>query len=844
MYPLNGDINDYSGNNNHLSGVVTYTSNGKIGQAVDYNYPGVLTSTLPSIYKGRVSVAYWGRGTGLPSTNYRGVLKLYDSNNTSYLYIDTRTSTSPYILNTIKDYTLSVWSTQTPITNIEYIKYDWNHYVITIDELNWKSYRNGELIISNDITVDIAPYTNISSIKLNFSGSNAFNINDVRIYDHILSDKEIKELSKAKVLHYTFNDFKEPTTNYHPYPLNLYSWVTSGYNCILSEDGTAISPVSGRSMKMVTIGRDPRTNTNQNSKWNISEAVSGQTWTASCYVKANRITTSYSQLFVFEVNSSNNYIQISATNFIATTSWQRISVTRTFTDPLTAYVQIRLDGPDTFADGDILWWDGIQVEKKSYSTEFVGTRIYSKGTLVWESCDLDGIIDCYVEDSTEFVNGTRTGSIKDMSGYSNDSQLTESTTPKWISDSKLGSGCYYFNGINDSLDLGNMGSLVGFTGCTISFWRKNDSVIKSWLPFFGQASGYYMMATSNGVGEFYHGNIGSSINIYKDGISSGSSPVPFTDQLWHHYVITNVNLSTWTLIRYSGYYGFEADGYLDDVRIYNSILSSSDILELYQTRAQLDNTGNLYLNELTNIGSSINLSESGQGNFADLSEVGITDGLTGYWKLDGDAKDYSGYGNNGTISGATVSSGLKNLAYNFDGINQYIIIPNTTGYWGSDTTLSWWEYDYNTTNKIPISIGSYNNSGIYVHRNSHVTANGASLSNNLIISGLMPINTWTHYVIRYIQSSRELRFYKNGISAAFITTTFDIVSSNWNINLGIYNQNISWACDCKITQVKIFNRALSDNEILIEYKYGLTTTGMQLTDNGTLYTNNEIIEGL
>jgi hypothetical protein len=84
-----------------------------------------------------------------------------------------------------------------------------------------------------------------------------------------------------------------------------------------------------------------------------------------------------------------------------------------------------------------------------------------------------------------------------------------------------------------------------------------------------------------------------------------------------------------------------------------------------------------------------------------------------------------------------------------------------------------------------------------------------------------------------------LEFYQ-----AFITTTFDIVSSNWNINLGIYNQNISWACDCKITQVKIFNRALSDNEILIEYKYGLTTTGMQLTDNGTLYTNNEIIEGL
>ena len=53
-----------------------------------------------------------------------------------------------------------------------------------------------------------------------------------------------------------------------------------------------------------------------------------------------------------------------------------------------------------------------------------------------------------------------------------------------------------------------------------------------------------MMATSGGTGGFYHSNIGSSWEIFKDGVAGGVgvAVIPFTDQNWHHYVIRNVNL--------------------------------------------------------------------------------------------------------------------------------------------------------------------------------------------------------------------------------------------------------------------------------------------------------------
>ena len=94
---------------------------------------------------------------------------------------------------------------------------NWNHIVFTIDHQYNTLYVNGELSQvwdSSDLYTTnwsaLLSNTNYKNIAIGRSyGSTSFiggSINDIRIYDHCLSKKEIKELSKGLILHYPLND--------------------------------------------------------------------------------------------------------------------------------------------------------------------------------------------------------------------------------------------------------------------------------------------------------------------------------------------------------------------------------------------------------------------------------------------------------------------------------------------------------------------------------------------------------------------------------------------------------------------------------------------------------------
>jgi hypothetical protein len=99
-------------------------------------------------------------------------------------------------------------------------------------------YRDGVFISSQSCVNTVLTVTGAiilgqeqDSVGGGFSASQAFQggLNDLRLYDEALSTYEIKEISKAKIIHYTFNDpDEEPTINLIPGSNGINSYPNIG----------------------------------------------------------------------------------------------------------------------------------------------------------------------------------------------------------------------------------------------------------------------------------------------------------------------------------------------------------------------------------------------------------------------------------------------------------------------------------------------------------------------------------------------------------------------------------------------------------------------------------------
>jgi prepilin-type N-terminal cleavage/methylation domain-containing protein len=134
----------------------------------------------------------------------------------------------------------------------------------------------------------------------------------------------------------------------------------------------------------------------------------------------------------------------------------------------------------------------------------------------------------------------------------------------------------YMDGVDDYISLGANGLPTVQKG-TVSFWRKALNA-NQWLLFKGQSSSHFLMA-SHGTDNFYHNSAGGPITIYRDGVIATA---PLADSAWHYYVATGVDLSMWTALTASNYSTYQYNGDIDDVRVYNRVLSVLEIMSIYE----------------------------------------------------------------------------------------------------------------------------------------------------------------------------------------------------------------------------------------------------------------------
>ena len=121
---------------------------------------------------------------------------------------------------------------------------EWHHIAVTISGNVMKVYKDG-ILDSTNPTATLPTYSDGNGLGLgciHYTGGNIFpfygSLNDFRIYDHCLSTKEVKEISKGLCLHYKLDGVCNT--------IDSTEWDCSGFNYNGTNSNITIESISSR----------------------------------------------------------------------------------------------------------------------------------------------------------------------------------------------------------------------------------------------------------------------------------------------------------------------------------------------------------------------------------------------------------------------------------------------------------------------------------------------------------------------------------------------------------------------------------------------------------------------
>lgn len=448
-------------------------------------------------------------------------------------------------------------------------------------------YLDGNLVATSDVPSS-ANYDIYPSFTIPYIYDEPRYINDFRLYDHCLSAKEVKEISKGLSLHYKLSDpYIESTTN-------LYSgWSSYCYNASKNVYGYGTSTDmyfdtledSIIKVRMGTTGSSAHPYVYFDGLTDISPG-SYKTLSFDYYPTIMDKVEFYSWNTSGELNYTVNGISgTGGTIPVRVSNWNHISITIKNTGSASSgFGHMRIGLEEHTSNTSNYWlFKNIQIESKDHSTGYT-----SAGTSRNES------LCC---DSSGFGNN---GVVKNQSSIS-----IERDSPRYDVST-------IFNGTPFII------------GQKLDGAKSTDALsLCAWINP-SQLSGYIVASYENG-GAGLHLSSGSIyFQIYSSEYTAVSGGSISTDT-WYHVVgtydnsklriyvngelkgevaktgnITYNSGTPWAIATNPNGTGDDGDHYygkLSDVRIYSTALSASDIKELYNTSASVDKNGNMYAYE-------------------------------------------------------------------------------------------------------------------------------------------------------------------------------------------------------------------------------------------------------
>ena len=209
-------------------------------------------------------------------------------------------------------------------------------------------------------------------------------------------------------------------------------------------------------------------------------------------------------------------------------------------------------------------------------------------------------------------------------------------------------------------------------------------------------------------------------------------------------------------------------------------------------------------------------------------------GLVGWWPFNGNANDESGNGSNGTVNGASLATdrfGNPNAAYDFDGVNDFIDLSNTS--FQGDFSLSFWfSIDIISNQKI---ISKFTNSqsnpnGWEIELGNNGSLNYGNGTQQQYGQNIYNNNTWSFGTFVLNSNNGQVTFYENGTQSS-LYSNFSLVNNNINVRLGARANSVaSIFYNGKIDDVGIWNHALTAQEISDLYNGNICYQTITVTD--------------
>ena len=568
--PLNGNLNNQGLNTYTISNTGVIDSLGKIGSCYSYSKQYTLISGNIISNLSKFSISCWVYLTNASTYN------IFTSENSSGYWQFLLGNNSIKVRDSVSG--LSGSRIDKTITAIP--SSVWVHVTVVYDEGVVKIYQNGvlkdTLTFHSGATMNTHDKMYIGADGLNNTSTYPGNckINDFRVYNHCLSDKEVSEISKGLILHYKLSENYQTLNNSFNYPTFNISSSNGGW-----------------------LHWAPSNNTGTYSQNTNREYIYRDTQTYSHY---------------FEHTSGKNYyICYQSPAFEGGyRSAQAIIKMPNGEDPrghvwFSHNANVGTNPPTTFTQlGDGFWLMKHEAFQQDGSNDLVSIGIsHNKGVYVSEA---------YLENDKKVCSdifSTNNNNVIDCSGYTREGEIignltTNSDTPRYDYVTSF-DGKSYIQITSPSVEVRS-----------VSFWAKWDSIPSGQsVVFVDQKSkmGFGLMSTgilcsSNGISTntFNKTSIVANKWYHFVIVNTGTAPTSTSRDLFINGVkqIPTSNASNWTFdIDYLqvGKRSTTSDGFvgsISDFRMYVTSLTDNDVMDLYSTSTSVDNFGNLHCYEV------------------------------------------------------------------------------------------------------------------------------------------------------------------------------------------------------------------------------------------------------